>query len=323
MLISGYGNIPQRHILNLLSLTPISELVILRRTNTCIEDDYGVKTLVYRDLETALLQHSFDMALVCSPASDHFSQIETLMKSGVPCFVEKPVTTDWKLAEKLLEIHRNHPTPILLGYDLRYTSGFKTVSELINAGVIGEIWRISAEVGQYLPDWRPNKNYQLTVSSQRKLGGGALRELSHELDYLNGLFKFQLQDLKVNSRNHAFLEMDCENEVQVIANAKVAQQAYEPSIYIALDMLSRKTYRKLKVSGSDMDLIWDLVEQKVKLCSDKMESDIDVTENANQPYINLLKEFVEKVQHHDCDNSAILQGIGVMELIKLIESKAK
>jgi predicted dehydrogenase len=53
---------------------------------------------------------------------------------------------------------------------------------------LGKIYSIRAEIGQYLPGWRPESDYRICVSVQQKLGGGVLLELSHEIDYLSWIF---------------------------------------------------------------------------------------------------------------------------------------
>jgi predicted dehydrogenase len=72
-----------------------------------------------------------------------------------------------------------------VGFPLRMHSALRRLRSEIAAQNV-----ISAQIycGQYLPDWRPDRNYHDTYSSDRSQGGGVLHDLSHELDYALWLF---------------------------------------------------------------------------------------------------------------------------------------
>ena len=76
---------------------------------------------------------------------------------------------------------------------------------------LGKYFGARSEVGQYLPSWR-NKVYTKTVSANKNLGGGAINELSHDVDVLLMLFKnlkliyginLNVSNLKVNAEDSA------------------------------------------------------------------------------------------------------------------------
>ena len=53
---------------------------------------------------------------------------------------------------------------------------------MVQDNILGNIYSIRCDVGQYLPNWRADKNYSKSVSAKKDLGGGVLLELSHELE---------------------------------------------------------------------------------------------------------------------------------------------
>ena len=59
------------------------------------------------------------------------------------------------------------------------------------------------------------KNYKYSVSAQKKLGGGALLEMSHELDYINWIFgkKYKAKAFYTNSN---ILDVNVEDNVKII-----------------------------------------------------------------------------------------------------------
>ncbi|GKW51894.1 oxidoreductase [Pseudoalteromonas sp. NCCP-2140] len=321
VLVSGYGGIAKRHIKNLMSLVNVELMVVVRQSEMDLEQEYGVPIFVYQSFEQALEEHIFDLALICSPASEHFKQACMLFQLGVPCFIEKPVCLNSKEAKELLKSYKLNPVPALIGYDLRYTEGYLKVSKILSELRLGTIWRLSVDVGQYLPDWRPNKPYQTCVSAQKKLGGGVLRELSHELDYLVGLFGLKLDDLSVLKRNHSNLEMDCENEVIILSLASIESQFPKVSLNLKMDMLSRKPFRVLKVSGTEGELVWDLIAQQIIVFQAGVEETISTFDSTDQPYLRMLKDFIDRVVNSKCDSGTLKQGIRVMELIEQVEKE--
>ena len=75
-----------------------------------------------------------------------------------------------------------------VGYNLRCFPSLSRFRDLIHEDLFGKPLSVRCEIGQYLPDWRPTSDYRAGVSARSDLGGGALMELSHEIDYLSWIF---------------------------------------------------------------------------------------------------------------------------------------
>ena len=87
----------------------------------------------------------------------------------------------WMLAKKA-------KTVLAIGYNLRFLSSLQKFKSILDDKIIGDVWSVRSEVGQFLPSWRPNSDYRKGVSAQYALGGGVLLELSHDIDYLRWIF---------------------------------------------------------------------------------------------------------------------------------------
>ena len=97
-----------------------------------------------------------------------------------------------------------------VAYNLRYLPSAKKVKHIISERVLGRLTNVHIECGQYLPDWRPGTDYRLGVSAQKKLGGGALLELSHELDYLLWIFgSIRSVVAKLETTGTLDIDVDC------------------------------------------------------------------------------------------------------------------
>jgi len=171
-LVIGHGSIGQRHV-RILRALGCDVAIISRR-------ELGFQSC-YTDLLRALEEHRPEYVVVANPTSRHLETITALASAGFAgkVLVEKPL---FGRSRTFIE------TPFsqfAVAYNLRFHPVVQRLRELLLGEVI-----ISAQayVGQYLPDWRPASDYRQSYSASAAQGGGALRDLSHELDYLAWIF---------------------------------------------------------------------------------------------------------------------------------------
>lgn len=325
ILISGFGEIAKRHIINLLNLNCVSSLTIVKKTpfkDGDLSFESSCPVFTYTDFDKAISERHFELAVIASPANHHLDQVKKLTSLGVSCFIEKPISKSTFEARELINHLEFHKVYCCVGYDLVKTIGFYEVQKILAQSLLGNLWRIEISVGQYLADWRPNKDYRSTVSTQKCLGGGALRELSHELDYFIALFDIDSINFNAQLLNHTHLMMDCENEVNVFGDLKLESQNNRASFSIHLDMLKRNAARTLRVEGLLGSLEWDLIQQQIILIINGGEPKIiNVNEDGNMPYLRLMADFVE-LSGNVSFNADLYRGMAVMDWISLIELAA-
>ena len=142
----------------------------------------GADHVVYR-LDEALAQAP-DLALVCSPTFKHVEAGIACLQAGAHVFIEKPLAADAAGARALVEAAASAGRVLIVGYNLRFLPSLRCLRDALHAGTIGRPMSVRAEVGQYLPEWRPDRDYRETNSARSELGGGVELELSHEIDYV-------------------------------------------------------------------------------------------------------------------------------------------
>ncbi len=171
-LVIGYGSIGSRHARLLAGMG--LEVGAITRVDQCPFPNWS-------DIGIALHEFSPEYVIVSNATEDHFDTLDTLDKGGFhgKVLVEKPLV-------------RNAFAPRIWGFEslhIAYNLRFHPVVAALRKELAGDP-PIAAEIhcGQFLPDWRPGRDYRHSYSASLRRGGGVLRDLSHELDYALWIF---------------------------------------------------------------------------------------------------------------------------------------
>ncbi|HGY9583145.1 Gfo/Idh/MocA family oxidoreductase [Vibrio harveyi] len=311
--VIGLGNIATRHRKNLKQLFPDSRLVAMSASGRIPQEAVSDCDVVVGEVNE-LITHKVELAVVASPAPFHAKHALPLIEANIPVLIEKPLSVSVADSELVQKTADKHGTPVVMGYCLRYLSSAIEFKKLLAQQTVGHIYNVNVEVGQYLPDWRPNKDYRSSVSANAELGGGVLLELSHELDYVQWLFGSL--DVK-----HAILRSGDELSIDVEDCADIVAVCQSTVVNIHLDFLQRKSFRKCRVIGSLGTLEWDLIRNEITLASAKgdellySEPDWD----KNQMYLRMLTDFISKIEgrEHSCiDVAEAKQSVELIQQIR-------
>ncbi|TMS92571.1 oxidoreductase [Pseudoalteromonas sp. S201] len=315
--VIGLGNIATRHRHNLKLLFPKVKLLAMsasgRIPEESISDCDGIATSIEE-----LIKAQVELVIVASPAPFHASHSISFIEAGIPTLIEKPVTTTVKDAKAINQAIELHKTPVSIGYCLRYLPSAQKLKLLLEQETIGDIYNAHIEIGQYLPDWRPSKSYQNSVSAQKKLGGGALLELSHELDYAQWL----LGPLKIKCsilRSTEELALDVEDMVDIFALTELGAVTT-----IHLDFLQRKAHRQCSLVGSKGRIDWDLILNQLTLITATEETVLysDPKWDKNQMYLAMLDDFIQMIKKNEHGCIKFSEAISTISLIDEIKQQA-
>jgi predicted dehydrogenase len=320
-LIAGYGSIGRRHLANLRRLFPFARIALLRSGagGQSASPPAGADEVFY-DLEQAAA-YGPDVALVCNPSSHHLPVARRLLASGAHLFVEKPLADDLEGVEELLGQCAAAGRTLMVGYNLVFLPSLEFVKDFLSQGRVGRVLSVRAEVGQYLPDWRPGSDYRAGASARRELGGGALLELSHELHYLHWLFG-DVERVQAAVIRSGELEIDVEDLVEMLLHFQGGVLAS-----VHLDFLQRTYARSCKIIGSTGTLVWEASEQRVRFHSpgDRQGQILfeDREADRNDTYIRELEHFLDCVAgrtHPRVDGAA---GRSVLRVIAAARRSAQ
>lgn len=319
-IVIGSGSIARRHIRNLKTIFPHAEVACISASGrTLTTEECGADT-VFVSLNEALASCKPAFAIVASPSPWHLSQVRQLAEACVPTLIEKPLADDFSVAVAEVEALRTHADRLEVAYNLRYLSSAQEMKRLIEAGIVGRIHSVSIDVGQYLPDWRPQSDYRLNVSARRELGGGVLLELSHELDYLTWLFGRFKQVYCVTGQS-GFLEIDVEDRVDALLSR-------DDGLVVAvhMDFLQRVANRSCKVVGESGTLLWNVAINSISLFAPGNEETVlfaDHEYDRNAMYISEVERFSRVAVGELQPLVSLEDGLYVLRLVEAMKASAR
>ena len=307
--IIGLGSIGKKHLRLLKEIRPDIEIIVMRsgHGDTCKEEKIATKIV---SSIKKVIDEGVQAAIISSPAILHLEQSLELAKSGVHLLIEKPLSHKSDGINELLKILNENNLIAMVGYGLRYDPGAIHFKKLMDSNLIGDILHARIECGSYLPEWRPGSDYKKTVSAQSELGGGALSELSHELDYLHWFFG-KPKDVQAQIRNSGLLDIDVEDQVDLLITSG---QGY--CISVQIDFNRRHLERKCKVLTTKGEVTWDAVNKNVT-CNfvDKGETTYNYDNERDYIYRKQLKVFIDCVENNNSPSVTIENGVDVVKLI--------
>lgn len=317
--VLGLGSISSRHRRNLRNRFPDARIIAMSASGR-LPEVLPSDSDILVDSIAKVISLKPDLVVVASPASMHALHALPFLEASIPTLVEKPLSASILDAEKLAGSSRHTGIPSGVGYCLRFHPAVRILRSLLKRNAIGRVFHVSATVGQYLPDWRPGKDFRQSVSANSGLGGGALLELSHELDYLGWLLGgLVFQHALLRKSSHLGLEVEAIADLTLTSNEGAV-------CHVHLDFLQRPVHRTCMIVGETGRIECDLIANRVNLVTSDSTEQIHSQPdwNQNSMYQLMLDEFIElqssilrtEAERHLCTLEDALRTVTLIEEIK-------
>lgn len=196
------------------------------------------------------------LAVIANPAPFHITAAQILTNVGTHLLVEKPIAASVDGVAQLLESSRKQGTILLTGYNLRFLLSLQKFRDLLNTDTIGKVISVRCEIGQYLPSWRPDTDYRQGVSARSELGGGALLELSHEIDYLRWIFG-EVDCVNATISRQSNLDINVEDTAHLIFGFASKEDGFRLIGSLNMDFIRHDTTRLCTAIGENGSLRWN------------------------------------------------------------------
>lgn len=150
--------------------------------------DFGISSdqvRFYTSAEEMLEKETLNGVMVATRCSTHTENAVKVLKTGIPLFLEKPVTTTMEDYHILKTAFEKYPCEVVVSFPLRYTPLLSSVKEIIDSGEIGKIEHVAAY--NYVP--YGSVYYQNWYRDEQETGGLFLQKATHDFDYIQHLLK--------------------------------------------------------------------------------------------------------------------------------------
>lgn len=241
--VIGYGSIGARHA-RLLTELGCSTAVVSRR-----KVDFPVS---YPGLIEALATGHPNYIVIANMTNQHHGTLSALAQLGYRglVLVEKPLFSNW------VEITPQPFRETFVAYNLRFHPIIQRLKTLLKGE---KVLSVQAYVGQHLPDWRPVSDYRISYSASAEQGGGALRDLSHELDYLTWLLG-KWQRVSALGGHFSSLEIDSDDTFALMLVTPSC-----PIVTLQLNYLDRLGRRSILINTTNHTIEADLVRGTITI----------------------------------------------------------
>nr|WP_319564268.1 Gfo/Idh/MocA family oxidoreductase [uncultured Rhodoferax sp.] len=316
ILIVGLGSIGTRHLRLARELFPHADIRVLRHQQSCLIPEYSNGCFSEIGQAVGFAPH---ITVIANPAPFHVALAQRLAEVGSHLLVEKPIAASTEGVAHLLESVQRQGTVLLTGYNLRFLPSLQRFRDLVEVKEIGKVLSVRCEIGQYLPSWRPDSDYRQNVSARRELGGGALLELSHEIDYLRWIFG-EVNCVTASVSRQSCLEIDVEDTAHLILGFAVKEDGRRLIGTLNMDFIRHDTTRLCTAIGEKGSLRWNGltgVVEKFEAGAKKWRELFRHQHQRDDSYLAEWRQFLSCIEEK---KEPLISGEDGLKVLRIIEA---
>lgn len=250
VLVRGTGSIGARHlrVLHAMGVTELFAWPVRPGTTLAHRTDIPDSTQLVDGYPPGQL----DLVVIATDTRRHVADtLEALEQSPAAVLLEKPVAPTAAAAAEIL----SHPLAgiISVSAPLRFHQGFALTADVLPR--LGPATSAQVFSQSWLPSWRPGRDYRDSYSA-RKVDGGALRDLVHDIDY--PVVLFGAPDQLSAKLGYGVLGIEAEEAADILWETG-------PMVHLRLDYVTPVKTRTLRIATERGAITWDVVRNQVTL----------------------------------------------------------
>jgi len=286
-----------RNHLRVLKDLPEADLVAVCDVNRERVDSasrrYGIRSYVNSD--DLYRKEDVDAVTICVWSAELYSESIKALNAGKHIFVEKPMASQSKEAEEILETAKSQNLYLTVGFIERFNPAVRRLKKAIDDGKIGE--PVSA-TGKRVSKW-PERLGDIGVVKDTAI---------HDIDLMR--FIFNEDPITVYARAGRLRHRRFEDYVQVMLTFPDGKSAF-----LEANWLTPYKVRQLIVTGSEAIITVDYITQEIKI--DTSNQTLIPRYRWEEPLKMELKHFVDSVLNND---SFLVTGMDGVKALKIAEA---
>lgn len=319
ILFFGCGSIGQRHIRALKRIGRFDIAAYRTKKGFCKKLPKDIGDIKEFLSEKAAFEWGAEYAVIANCTDLHMKYLIKCIRCGIKnIFVEKPLCVDLSELKKNKKLISAYKGNISVGFNLRYHPVISKLRDIIRSGKYGSVLKATLEAGHYLPKWHTYEDYRKTYAAKKKMGGGVLRTLCHEID-LAGYFFGDIKSVYGKISKISDMEIDTDDNVLILTETKKGN-----IVEIKIDYLRPKPERKGEIFFKKGLLRYDVNNLAISFiaCDGYKEENIlsFKSYDYNEQYISQMKDFINAKKKHI---GGFRDGEKVMEIIDSAERSSK
>ena len=300
----GIGSIGARHLQNISTVLTGRgvEYTIdaLRSSNRPLPAD--IAELLHKQYTRLdALPRDYDIAFLCTPTANHYSDIQRLVSHTKHMFIEKPI---FDAVYELDALNLKDDAIYYVACPLRYNAVLQYLKAYIKDK---QVFSARAICSTYLPDWRPGVDYRTVYSAHKNMGGGVSIDLIHEWDYLSWLFGMP-DSVKSVYGQYSNLEIDSDDLALYLGEYP------DKLLSLHLDYFGRVEKREIELFTREETIVGDIRRAKVHFL--KEHKTLDFAEERNVFQIRELEHFMDLVEGTVENDSDVEHALDVLRIAR-------
>lgn len=189
-----------------------------------------------------------DIAFITNPTFLHIATSIQCAQHGMHLFIEKPIGNQARHLKRLLNIVAQKKRSAYVAYILRFHPMVQQIKKEMERNHFLHLRILSSS---YLPSWKPERDYLKTYSASKRMGGGVIYDLSHELDlacFLLGDFR----NMQGNFGRRSNVTVDAEDYADICLDTR------KGPANVHINFLSQLNQRIIQVDFKEKAILADL-----------------------------------------------------------------